>query len=114
MLKVINKAQDLKDFRDKMRELNKYFCSIIAKNPNGEYDSIYTDSSFQDKSKFLSAYKERLFKSLKYVNREGEYLSPDKVAEHKVRIAKIEQYETFYLILKIYYPYVILKDSGSG
>ena len=37
----------------------------------------------------------RLFKSLKYVNREGEYLSPDKVAEHKVRIAKIEQYETF-------------------
>lgn len=95
LLKVINKAQDLKDFRDKMRELNKYFCSIIAKNPNGEYDSIYTDSSFQDKNKFLSAYKERLFKSLKYVNREGEYLSPDKVAEHKVRIAKIEQYETF-------------------
>lgn len=95
LLKVVNKAQGLKDFRDKMRELNKYFCSIIAKNPNGEYDSIYTDSSFQDKNKFLSAYKERLFKSLKYVNREGEYLSPDKVAEHKVRIAKIEQYETF-------------------
>ena len=93
--KVISKAQDLKDYRDKMRDLNKYFCAIVAKNPNGEYDSIYTDRSFQDKNKFLSAYKERLFKSLKYVDREGNYLSPDKVAEYKDRIAKIEQYETF-------------------
>ncbi len=40
-------------FAIKMRELNKYFCSIIAKNPNGEYDSIYTDSSFQDKNKIF-------------------------------------------------------------
>ena len=93
--KVISNAQDLKNYRDKMRDLNKYFCAIVAKNPNGEYDSIYTDRSFQDKNKFLSAYKERLFKSLKYVDREGKYLSPDKVAEYKDRIAKIEQYETY-------------------
>lgn len=92
---IISKTQDLKDFRDKMRELNKYFCAIVAKNPNGEFDSIYTEQSFQEKNKFLSAYKERLFKALKHVRKNGEYISPDKVNEYKTRIAVIEKYETF-------------------
>lgn len=91
----IPKAQDIKDFRDKMRELNKYFCAIVAKNTNGEFDKIYTEQSFQDKNKFLSAYKERLFKALKHVDKEGEYISLDKVKEYKQRIAAVEQYETF-------------------
>lgn len=93
--RTISKAQDVKDLRDKIRELNKYFCALVARNPNGELDSIYTDQSFQDKSKFLSAYKERVFKTLKYVGKEGEYISPEKVNEYKQRIASIEQYETF-------------------
>ena len=91
----ILKAQDIKDFREKMRELNKYFCAIVAKNDNDEYDSIYTEQSFQDKNKFLSAYKERLFKTLKRVDKEGEYISPERVKECKRRIAAVEQYETF-------------------
>ena len=55
----LSKAQEIKNFRDKMRELNKYFCAIVATNTNSEFDSIYTEQSFQDKNKFLSAYKER-------------------------------------------------------
>ncbi len=91
----ISKAQDIKDFREKMRELNKYFCAIVAKNANGEFDTIYTEPSFQDKNKFLSAYKERIFKTLNRVGKEGEYINLDRVKECKQRIANIEQYETF-------------------
>lgn len=93
--RTISKAQEVKDFRDKMRDLNKYFCAIVAKNPNGDFDSIYTEQSFQDKNKFLSAYKERLFKALKRVDKDGEYITKDKVKEYKDRIAVVEQYETF-------------------
>lgn len=93
--KTISKAQDVKYLREKMRELNKYFCAEIAKNADGDYDPIYTEQSFQDKNKFLSAYKERMFKALKHVDREGEYLTPEKVKEYKERIASVEQHETF-------------------
>lgn len=91
----LSKAQEIKNFRDKMRELNKYFCAIVATNTNSEFDSIYTEQSFQDKNKFLSAYKERLFKALKHVDRDGEYISLEKVEEYKQRIAAVERYETF-------------------
>lgn len=95
LARTILKAQEIKDLRDKIRELNKYFCAIVARNSNGEYDSIYTEQSFQDKNKFLSAYKERLFKTLKRVDKDGEYISIDKVNEYEQRIASVEQYETF-------------------
>ena len=88
-------ARDLKDFRDKMRDLNKYFCALVAKKSNGEYDSTYSARSFQDRNKFLSAYKERLFHALKRVDKDSEYISSDKVKEYKERIARVEQYETF-------------------
>jgi hypothetical protein len=93
--RAMSKAQDLKEFREKMRELNKYFCAVVAKNPNGEFDSIYTEPSFQDKYKLLSSYKERLFKALKHIGEDGKYLTPDKVNEYKIRISKVERYETF-------------------
>ncbi|MBF1446949.1 MAG: helicase [Prevotella nigrescens] len=88
-------ARDLKDFRDKMRDLNKYFCALVAKKSNGEYDSTYSSQSFQDRNKFLSAYKERLFHALKRVDKDSEYISSDKVNEYKERIARVEEYETF-------------------
>lgn len=88
-------ARDLKDFRDKMRDLNKYFCALVAKKSNGEYDSTYSSRSFQDRNKFLSAYKERLFHALKRVDKDSEYISSDKVKEYKERIARVEEYETF-------------------
>ena len=92
---TISKASDISDFRNKIRELNKYFCYLVAKNPDGELDSIYTDQSFQEKNKYLSAYKERLFKTLIKVGKDGEYITADKVKEYKNRIVSIEQYETF-------------------
>ena len=91
----IGKASEVAELRTQLRELNKYFCAIVAKNSDGQYDSIYTDSSFQEKNKFLSAYKERLFKALKRVGKGGEYIAPDKVNEYATRIASVEQYETF-------------------
>lgn len=93
--RTMSKPQELKDYRENIRELNRYFCALVAKNPNGEFDSIYSDPSFQDKYKLLAGYKERLFKTLKRVDKEGEYITPDKVTEYKARIAQIEQYETF-------------------
>ena len=93
--RAITKPQELKEFREKIRELNKYCCALVAKNINGEFDSIYTESSFQDKYKLLSSYKERLFKALKHVEKDGAYLTHDKVNEYKLRIYKVEQYETF-------------------
>lgn len=68
---------------------------MAATNPDGQIDAIYTDSSFQDKNKFLSAYKERLFHALNRVEKDGEYISSDKIKEYKERIAKVERYETF-------------------
>lgn len=93
--RTISKAQELKDYREKLRDLNRYFCASIAKKPDGEYDPMYAETSSNDKNKMLSAYKERLFKALKRVEKDGEYLTPDKVDEYRLRIAKIEQHETF-------------------
>lgn len=95
LVRTISNAHDLKDFREKIRDLNKYFCASVAKNSDDKFDAIYTDPSFQDKNKFLSAYKERLFHALKRVDKDGEYISSDKITEYKERIAKVERYETF-------------------
>lgn len=57
-------------------------------------DEVYSDKSFQEQNRFLSAYKERLFKKLKTI-KDGEYISEQKVNEYKKRIASIEEYETF-------------------
>ena len=89
---TITKAAEVADFREKLRDLNKYFCSLVAKNENGEYDEVYTEQSFQDKNKFLSAYKERLYKSLKKIDKDGNYITAAKVGEYKDRIAKVEQF----------------------
>ena len=91
----IAKATEVAELRSKIRELNKYFCARVAENGDGQFDSIYTDKSFQEKNKFLSAYKERLFKTLKRVGKDGEYISAEKVNEYTNRIASVEQYETF-------------------
>ena len=90
---TISKSQDIKELRDNIREINKDFCASIAKNPDGTLDFIFTNIS--ESNRYLSAYKERLFNKLKHIDRDGNYLSPDKIAEYKQRIANIEQHETF-------------------
>lgn len=91
----IHKADDIKKFRNDLRELNKHFCSLIAKNKDGDFDAIYSDSSFQEKNKFLSAYKGRLYHALTRVEKDGVYIDDNKVKELKERILYIEKYETF-------------------
>ena len=91
----IAKATEVAALRSQIRELNKFFCARVAENADGQFDSIYTDKSFQEKNKFLSAYKERLFKALKRVGKDGEYISTEKVNEYTNRIASVERYETF-------------------
>lgn len=103
-------AKDLSDFRAALRELNKYLCAIVAQNKDGSFDPIYTDRTFQDNNKFLSAYKERVFKVLKRVEKDGTYITPDKVGEHKKRIALIEQYETF---LSYFEDLISIYDSNG-
>ena len=95
LLNPIINIQFLREFRGNLRELNKYFCAIVAKNNDTESDSVYTDSTFQEKNRFLSAYKERLFKKLRYLDKNGGYISKDKITEYKERISVIEKYETF-------------------
>ncbi len=107
---TITKAEEVSDFRGKLRDLNKYFCSLVAKNENGEYDEVYTEQSFQDKNKFLSAYKERLYKSLKKIDKDGNYITAAKVGEYKDRIAKVEQFETFLS----YFEDIISICDGKG
>ena len=92
---MINKSSEVIELRAQLRELDKFFCAEVAKNSDGQFDPIYTDKSFQDNNKFLSAYKERLFKALRRVGKEGEYITPDKSIEYTKRIAFVEQYETF-------------------
>lgn len=93
--KPIQKAEHIVNFRNDLRELNKYFCAKIAKNTNGEFDEIYTNESFQEHNKFLEAYKERLYHALKRIKKDGTYLTPEKVTELNNRIAIVEKYETF-------------------
>ena len=45
-----------------IRDLNKKLAAEIAKNADGSDDSIYTD--LKQDYRFLSSYKERLFKAL--------------------------------------------------
>ena len=92
---IFNPKNELPEFKIKLRELNKKFCAIIARNEDGSFDDIYTDKSFQEKNKFLSAYKERLFKKLKSIGPDGKYITKEKCDEYIKRIEVIEQYETF-------------------
>jgi len=75
-----------------IRDLNKKLAAEIAKNADGSDDSIYT--GIKQDYRFLSSYKERLFKALTTV-KNNEYLTSKEVDQIRSRIAKIERYETY-------------------
>ena len=93
ILRVI-KESDLKDYRDKLRELNKIFCQKVATNPDGSLCPIFDDTGFKSDYRFLSAYKERLFAFLTKVDADGKYECEGKENAIKNRMAEVEKYET--------------------
>lgn len=89
------KDKELKDKKDNLREVNKYFCKIIATNDDGSLCDVYNEASFKPENRFLSAYKERLFAKLNNFDTDNNYTCAGREEEIKIRISKIEKYETF-------------------
>lgn len=95
-IKIIRpiKESDLKDYRDKLREINKFCCEKVATKSDGSLCHIYNDASFKPEYRFLSAYKERLFAFLTKVDENGNYSCHGQEVSIKERIADVEKYET--------------------
>ena len=93
ILKAI-KDSDLRDYNDRLRELNKFYCQKVATNPDGSFCPIFNEVSFKPEYRFLSAYKERLFAFLTKVDESGNYECNGQEDSIKERIAEVEKYET--------------------
>jgi hypothetical protein len=95
-IKLIRKisAKEYRPIREGIREVNKYLCEKVATNKDGSLCPIYSESSFNKDYKFLSAYKERLFSKLNYVDN-GNYPYAGREQEICNRIASVEMYETY-------------------
>lgn len=96
-LKIANgiPAAQLKQVRDGLREVNKYYCSKIATNQDGSICSIYNEPSFKPEYRFLSAYKERLFAKLNNFDLQGNYTCAGMQDEVQQRILEVEKIETY-------------------
>lgn len=93
ILKAI-KDSDLRDYNDRLRELNKFYCQKVATNPDGSFCPIFNEVSFKPEYRFLSAYKERLFAYFTKVDESGNYECNGQEDSIKERIAEVEKYET--------------------
>lgn len=95
-IKIIKaiKDSDLRDYNDRLRELNKFYCQKVATNPDGSFCPIFNEVSFKPEYRFLSAYKERLFAYLTKVDENGNYECNGQEDSIKERIAEVEKYET--------------------
>ena len=93
ILKAI-KDSDLRDYNDRLRELNKFYCQKVATNPDGSFCPIFNEVSFKPEYRFLSAYKERLFAHFTKVDESGNYECNGQEDSIKERIAEVEKYET--------------------
>lgn len=81
--------------RNNLREVNKHFCKLVARNSDGSICDIYNEVSFKPEYRFLSAYKERLFAKLNNFDSENNYTCAGREDEIKNRIELVEKYETF-------------------
>lgn len=95
LCRIIPQTQ-LKAYKESMRALNIQIATEIAKNPDGSLDTIFDNSTFKEQYRYLSSYKERLFKNISSLKADGSYLSVPEVELIKKRIEKIEEYETFF------------------
>ena len=96
-IKIIRRIPDkkLKETRENLREVNKYFCNKIATNDDGSLCAIYSDITFRPEYRFLSAYKERLFSKLNNFDINGNYTCVGQEEIIKKKIALVEKYETY-------------------
>ena len=96
-LKITNSipAAQLKQVRDGLREVNKYYCQKIATNLDGSLCNIYSEPSFKPEYRFLSAYKERLFAKLNNFDTQGNYTSAGIQNDIQKRISEVEKIETY-------------------
>ncbi len=89
--------KSISSYKEKLRNLNVTITAFIAKNQNKSIDPIFM--GLGEKYRFLSSYKERLFKKLSSI-KDGDYLTTDEVDIIRKRIEKIEQYETFFAYIE--------------
>lgn len=111
ILKTI-KDSELKDYRDKLRELNTAVCKEVATNPDGTLCLVYNDTSFKPEHRFLSAYKERLFAFLTRVDENGNYACEGQEDSIRARIAEVEKYETCISYIEDVFSVFNTRDFG--
>lgn len=87
--------KQIRETKENLREINKYFCKKVATNADGSLCPIYSDATFKLEYRFLSAYKERLFAKLNNFDIQGNYTCAGQEIDIKLRIAQVEKYETF-------------------
>ena len=88
--------KDLGSTKERLRELNKFFCKVIATNEDGTLCPIFNHSSFKPEFRFLSAYKERLFAKLNHFDLDGNYTCVGQTDYVKRKIELVEKYETYF------------------
>lgn len=111
ILKTI-KDSELKDYRDKLRELNIAVCKEVATNQDGSLCPIFNEASFKPEHRFLSAYKERLFSFMAKVDEDGNYACAGQEDSIKERIADVEKYETCISYIEDVFSVFNTRDFG--
>lgn len=106
------KDSELKDYRDKLRELNIAVCREVATNQDGSLCPIFNEASFKQEHRFLSAYKERLFTFLTKVDEDGNYACAGQEDSIKERIADVEKYETCISYIEDVFSVFNTRDFG--
>lgn len=87
----------LKQYKESLRALNIRITAEIARNPDGSFDPIFNNSTFKEQFRYLSSYKERLFKNISSLSGNNTYFTVHEVELIENRIKEIERYETFFV-----------------
>ena len=108
--KTIPPAQ-LDTLKQGLRALNMQIASEIAKNPDGTMDTVFTDPTFKPQFRYLSSYKERLFRCLSSL-KDGTYWTHEEAEAAEKRIKTIEQHETFFAYFDDLFPLFDRRNFG--
>lgn len=92
-LKEIIPQNEIANYKNELKNLNIKIATEIAQNIDGSSDDIF--NNIKQNYRYLSSYKERLFKKISSLT-EDTYYNEEYVEIIKKRIEKIEQYETFF------------------
>lgn len=84
-------SKDLTSYKQLLRARNSQITNEIAEQTKDD-----TIKGIDEKNRFLSSYKERLFKKYHSLDHDRNYMVKEEVQAIKARVATIEQYETFF------------------